>query len=108
MLVLHSQIEQEHSKKSTLLSELSLQSSEIAHLKAKEMQLVKEVTQLRETKRKIDEDYNKLRNEHRENIVQVWVIHNFASIYGFNCKTKITANTNVESFLVCRIQIKPF
>lgn len=72
---MHCQIEQEHSKKSTLLSELSLQSSEIAHLKAKEMQLVKEVTQLRESKRKIDEDYAKLRNDHRDNIVQVTVLN---------------------------------
>lgn len=75
VLALHCQIDQEHSKKSTLLSELSLQKSETAHLKAKEMQLVKEVDQLRESKRKIDEDYAKLRNDHRDNIVQVTVLH---------------------------------
>lgn len=64
-------MEQEHTKKSTLLSELSLQSSEVAHLKAKEMQLVKEVAQLREAKRKFEDDIVKIKNAHNIDIVQV-------------------------------------
>lgn len=71
MLALHSQLEQEHTKKSTLLSELSLQSSEVAHLKAKETQLVKEVAQLRETKRKFEDDIGKIKNAHNIDILQV-------------------------------------
>lgn len=71
VLALHSQLEQEQSKKSTLLSELSLQSSEVAHLKAKEMQLVKEVQQFRETKRKYEEDIVKIKNAHNVDILQV-------------------------------------
>lgn len=74
MLALHSQLEQEHTKKSTLLSELSLQSSEVAHLKAKEMQLVKEVAQLRETKRKFEDDIVKIKNAHNIDILQVNVL----------------------------------
>lgn len=73
MLALHSQLEQEHTKKSTLLSELSLQSSEVAHLKAKEMQLVKEVAQLREAKRKFEDDIVKIKNAHNIDILQVRV-----------------------------------
>lgn len=64
-------MEQEHTKKSTLLSELSLQSSEVAHLKAKEMQLVKEVAQLRESKRKFEDDIVKIKNAHNIDILQV-------------------------------------
>ncbi|EDS36200.1 rho-associated protein kinase 1 [Culex quinquefasciatus] len=71
VLALHSQLEQEQSKKSTLLSELSLQSSEVAHLKAKEMQLVKEVQQFRETKRKYEEDIVKIKNAHNVDILQM-------------------------------------
>ncbi|XP_058836769.1 rho-associated protein kinase 1 [Topomyia yanbarensis] len=71
VLALHSQLEQEQNKKSTLLSELSLQSSEVAHLKAKEMQLVKEVQQFRETKRKYEEDIVKIKNAHNVDILQM-------------------------------------
>lgn len=71
MLALHSQIEQEHIKKSSLLSELSLQSSEVAHLKAKEMQLVKEIANLRETKKKFEEDIVKIKNAHNADKLQM-------------------------------------
>lgn len=43
---------------------MSLQSSEIAHLKAKEAQLIKEVHQLRDMKRKFEEDMFKVKNAH--------------------------------------------
>lgn len=75
-MALHSQLEQEQTKKSTLLSELSLQSSEVAHLKSKEMQLVKEITQLRETKRRFEDEVVKIKNAHNADIVQV-VYHIF-------------------------------
>ena len=68
---LHSQMEQEHNKKSTLLSELSLQSSECAHLKSREVHLVKEVQQLRELKRKFEEDLQKVKSAHNVDILQV-------------------------------------
>ncbi|XP_062539982.1 rho-associated protein kinase 1 [Armigeres subalbatus] len=71
VLALHSQMEQEQSKKSSLLSELSLQSSEVAHLKAKETQLVKEVQQFRETKRKYEEDIVRIKNAHNVDILQM-------------------------------------
>lgn len=68
---LHSQLEQEHTKKSTLLSEVSLQSSEVAHLKAREVQLIKEVTHLREAKRKFEDDIVKIRNAHNVDVLQM-------------------------------------
>lgn len=71
MAALHSQLEQEQCKKSSLISELGLQSSEVAHLKAKEMQLMKEVQQFRETKRKYEEDIVKIKNAHNVDILQV-------------------------------------
>lgn len=71
VLALHSQLDQEQTKKSSLLSELSLQSSEVAHLKAREIQLIKEVTNLRETKRKFEEDMVKIKNSHNADIIQV-------------------------------------
>lgn len=75
---LQSQLEQEQTKKSTLLSELSLQSSEVAHLKSKEMQLVKEVTQLREVKRRFEDEVIKIKNAHNVDILQVKI---YSSIY---------------------------
>lgn len=71
VLALHSQLDQEQTKKSSLLSELSLQSSEVAHLKSKEMQLVKEITQLRETKRRYEDDIAKIKNAHNADILQM-------------------------------------
>lgn len=65
------QLDQEQTKKSTLLSELSLQSSEVAHLKSKEMQLVKEITQLRETKRRFEDEISKIKNSHNADILQM-------------------------------------
>jgi Rho-associated protein kinase 1 len=70
-MALQSQIEQEYNKKSTLLSELSLQSSEVAHLKAREVQLVKELQQLRELKKRHEEDITKIKNLHNVDILQV-------------------------------------
>lgn len=69
--VLHSQLEQEQCKKSSLLSEFSLQSSEVAHLKAREVQLVKEVQQLRELKRKFEDDMSRVKNAHNADILQM-------------------------------------
>lgn len=69
--VLHGQLEQEQTKKSSLLSEFSLQSSEVAHLKSREIQLVKEVQQLRELKRKFEEDITKVKNSHNADILQM-------------------------------------
>lgn len=71
MSTLHTQLDQEQTKKSTLLSELSLQSSEVAHLKSKEMQLVKEITQLRETKRRFEDEIAKIKNAHNADILQM-------------------------------------
>lgn len=61
---MQSHLDQESTKKNSILSELSLQSSEIAHLKAKEAQLIKEVHQLRDMKRKFEEDMFKVKNAH--------------------------------------------
>lgn len=69
--VLHLQLEQEQSKKSSLLSEYSLQSSELAHLKSREVQLLKEVQQLRELKKKFEEDMSKVKNAHNSDILQI-------------------------------------
>ncbi|CAG9803916.1 unnamed protein product [Chironomus riparius] len=68
---LHIQLEQEQSKKTSLLSEFSLQSSEVAHLKSREIQLVKEVQQLREMKKKFEEDVAKIKNAHNSDILQM-------------------------------------
>ncbi|XP_070506740.1 rho-associated protein kinase 2 isoform X4 [Chironomus tepperi] len=69
--VLHTQLDQEQSKKTSLLSEYSLQSSEVAHLKSREIQLVKEVQQLREMKKKFEEDVAKIKNAHNSDILQM-------------------------------------
>lgn len=71
VVVLHSQLEQEQNKKSSLLSEFGLQSSEVAHLKAREVQLVKEVQQLREMKKKFEEDMSRVKNAHNADILQM-------------------------------------
>lgn len=76
VLVLHSQIEQEHLKKSSLLSEVSLQSSEVAHLRAKESQLNKEIAQLREAKKRFEEDIAKIKAAHNADILQVFLFYN--------------------------------
>lgn len=69
--VMHSQLEQEQLKKSSLLSEFSLQSSEVAHLKSREVQLNKEVQQLRELKKKFEEDMSRVKNAHNADILQM-------------------------------------
>lgn len=71
MQALQSQFEQEHVKKTTLLSELSLQSSEVAHLKAKEIQLAKEIAQLREVKKKFEDDIARIKNAHNADKLQM-------------------------------------
>lgn len=58
------QIEQELSKKSTLQSELGIHISEATQLRAREAQLLREVTLLRENKRVIEEELHKLKTEH--------------------------------------------
>lgn len=60
---LQSQVEQEQSKKSFLQSELGVQTSETAHLRAREEQLSHEVATLREAKRHIEEEYHKLKTK---------------------------------------------
>lgn len=57
-------IEQELSKKSTLQSELNTHLSEATQLRAREVQLLREVTLLRENKRTIEEELHKLKTEH--------------------------------------------
>lgn len=71
-LALQSHLDQESSKKNSILSELSLQSSEIAHLKAKEVQLIKEVHQLRDMKRKFEEDVFKIKLETEQYFSQLY------------------------------------
>uniref|UniRef100_A0A182JLX8 Rho-associated protein kinase let-502 n=1 Tax=Anopheles atroparvus TaxID=41427 RepID=A0A182JLX8_ANOAO len=71
VIALHSQLEQEQSKKNSLLSEISLQSSEVAHLKAKEIQLLKEVQQLRDTRKKLEEDVANVKKSHNIDILQM-------------------------------------
>ncbi|XP_008487446.1 rho-associated protein kinase 2-like [Diaphorina citri] len=60
---LQSQVEQEQAKKFSLQSDLSVQTSEAAHLKAREEQLSHEVAMLREAKRNIEEEYHKLKTK---------------------------------------------
>lgn len=69
--VLHNQLESEQNKKSSLLSEFGLQSSEVAHLKSREIQLNKEVQQLRELKKKFEEDMARVKNAHNADILQM-------------------------------------
>ena len=58
---LQAQIEQEQQKKCALQSELGLASSEAAHLRAREKQLTREVTQLREGKKSVEEELHKVK-----------------------------------------------
>jgi len=58
------QIEQELTKKSSLQSELGTHISEATQLRARESQLLREVTLLRENKRAIEEELHKLKTEH--------------------------------------------
>ncbi|XP_046999282.1 rho-associated protein kinase 2 isoform X1 [Schistocerca americana] len=58
---LHGQIEQEQQKKNVLQTELGVQASEVAHLRAREAQLIREVTQLREGKKSIEEELHKVK-----------------------------------------------
>ncbi|XP_035908126.1 rho-associated protein kinase 1 isoform X2 [Anopheles stephensi] len=71
VVALHSQLEQEQSKKNSLLSEISLQSSEVAHLKSKEMQSQKELQQLRDTRKKLEEDVANVKKQHNTDILQM-------------------------------------
>ena len=87
VLALHSQLDQEQCKKNNLLSELSLQSSEVAHMKAKEMQLVKEVQQFRETKRRYEDDLVKIKNAHNNDVLQV-ILKTIQTRQGFPYKDK--------------------
>lgn len=58
-------------KKSSLQSELGFQTSEVAHLKAREAQLTVEVMGLRESKRIIDEELHKLKTQHSVDNLQM-------------------------------------
>uniref|UniRef100_A0A182LX15 Rho-associated protein kinase let-502 n=1 Tax=Anopheles culicifacies TaxID=139723 RepID=A0A182LX15_9DIPT len=71
VIALHNQLEQEQSKKNSLLSEISLQSSEVAHLKSKEMQSQKELQQLRDTRKKLEEDVANIKKQHNTDILQM-------------------------------------
>ncbi|KAL9885164.1 rho associated coiled-coil containing protein kinase isoform 4-T4 [Glossina fuscipes fuscipes] len=70
VMVLQSQLDQEHTKKNSLLSDLSLKTSEVAHLKSRENQLQKELTALRENKRKYEEDIGQIKNALNKEILQ--------------------------------------
>lgn len=61
---MHAQIEQELTKKSTLQSELGAHISEATQLRAREAQLLRDVTLLRENKRLIEDELHKLKTEH--------------------------------------------
>lgn len=63
---LQSQLDQEHIKRNALLSELSLHSSEVAHLRSRENQLQKELGVQREAKRRFEEDLTQLKSTHHE------------------------------------------
>lgn len=54
-------MEQEQTKKSLLASEASLATSEVAHLRAREAQLTREVTSLRESKRAAEEELHRVK-----------------------------------------------
>lgn len=56
-------MEQEQAKKCFLQSELGVQTSEAAHLKAREDQLSHEVATLREAKRHIEDEFHKLKTK---------------------------------------------
>uniref|UniRef100_A0A182PT53 non-specific serine/threonine protein kinase n=1 Tax=Anopheles epiroticus TaxID=199890 RepID=A0A182PT53_9DIPT len=71
VVALHSQLEQEQSKKNSLLSEISLQSSEVAHLKSKELQSQKELQQLRDARKKLEEDISNVKKQHNTDILQM-------------------------------------
>lgn len=58
---LQAQVEQEQQKKSALQSEVGLVSSEVAHLRARETQLTREVIQLREGKKSVEEELHKVK-----------------------------------------------
>lgn len=68
---MQAQVEQEQAKKSSLASELGLATSEVAHLRAREAQLSREVTQLRESKRNIEEELHKLKTQHSVDDLQM-------------------------------------
>ena len=59
-----SHLDQRSTMKNSVLSERSLQDLEIVHLKDKEAQLIKEVSQLRDMKYKFEENMVKLKNTH--------------------------------------------
>lgn len=59
--MLQSQIEQEQVKKSALASEVSLALSDVAHLRAREAQLSREVASLRESKRAAEEELHRVK-----------------------------------------------
>lgn len=58
---LQAQVEQEQQKKSALQTEVGLVSSEVAHLRARETQLTREVIQLREGKKSVEEELHKVK-----------------------------------------------
>lgn len=55
------QVEQEQQKKSLLQSELGLQASEVALLRARESHLSQEVIELREGKKSLEEELHKVK-----------------------------------------------
>lgn len=60
---LQSQYDQELQKKQGLLSEIGVKTSEVAHLKARETQLTKEVSTLRENKQHTEEELHRVKRE---------------------------------------------
>lgn len=68
---LHAQVEQEQAKKCALASEVGIQASEVAHLRAREAQLTREVTSLRESKRFAEEELHRIKTAHSVDVLQM-------------------------------------
>ncbi|XP_039301542.1 rho-associated protein kinase 2-like, partial [Nilaparvata lugens] len=72
---LQAQVDQEQAKKCSLSSELGLANSEVAHLRARELQLTREVQQLREAKRVIEDEMHRLKTQHSVDDLQMKELH---------------------------------
>lgn len=70
-VALHAQIEQDQIKKSILLSDISVHCSDYAHLKVRERQLVKDIAQLREAKKKSEDDLVCMRQARNADELQI-------------------------------------
>ncbi|XP_058063524.1 rho-associated protein kinase 2 [Anopheles bellator] len=92
VLTLNTQFEQEQCKKNCLLSQMSLQSSEVAHLKSKEVQLQKEVHMLREVRKVLEDEVANVKKQHNTDILQMKEVQDqleveqyFSKLYKTQC-----------------------